>query len=108
MRELLHQIDATEDEAAKATALKLALNYGFVTPLTSLVVVKNDEGQELGEPKEETLDRVDNKYHLAHNNNNNPSANFPSSGSGNIQFLNSTRAMCIVLFIALCQSMFFE
>ena len=107
-RELLDQIDATEDEAGKATALKLALNYGFVTPLTSLVVVKNDEGQELGEPKEETLDRVDNKYHLAHDNNNNPSANFPSSGSGNIQFLNSTRAMCIVLFIALCQSMFFE
>ena len=30
-RELLDQIDATEDEAGKATALKLALNYGFVT-----------------------------------------------------------------------------
>ena len=103
MRELLHQIDATEDEAAKATALKLALNYGFVTPLTSLVVVKNDEGQELGEPQEETVDREDYNY-----NYNNPVANFPSSGSGNIQFLNSTRAMCIVLFIALCQSMFFE
>ena len=63
------------------------------------------EPGELGEPKEETLDRVDNKYHLAHDVNNNPSANFPSSGSGNIQFLNSTRAMCIALFIALCQSM---
>ena len=81
-------------------------------PLTSLVVVKNDEGQELGEPQEETLDRED--YNFNYNNPvakvpyyNNPVANFPSSGSGNIQSLNPTRAMCIVLFIALCQSMFF-
>ena len=108
VRELLDEIDATEDEAAKATALKLALNYGFVTPLTSLVVVKNDEGQELGEPQEETLDRED--YNYNYNNALLPNSidrigSFRSSGSGNIQSLNSTRAMCIALFIALCQSM---
>ena len=109
VRELLDKIDATEDEAAKATALKLALNYGFVTPLTSLVVVKNDEGQELGEPQEETLDREDYNYNPVAKvpYYNNPVAKVRSSGSGNIQSLSSIRAMCIVLFIALCQSMFF-
>ena len=121
VRELLDEIDATEEEAAKATALKLALNYGFVTPLTSLVVVKNDEGQELVESQEETLDREDYNYnynnpvakvpssgkerfHL-HSNSIDRIGSFRSSGSGNILSLNPTRAMCIALFIVLCQSM---
>merc|ERR1719341_1226492 len=56
VRELLNKVEATEDEAAKAKALELALKYGFVTPLTSLVVVRQDEGQEVGQPEEEYPD----------------------------------------------------
>jgi uncharacterized protein YegL len=56
VRELLNKMDATEDEAAKEKALELALKYGFVTRLTSLVVVRKDEGQEAGQDKEETMD----------------------------------------------------
>jgi len=56
VRELLSKMEATEDEAAKAKALELALKYGFVTQLTSLVVVRKDEGEEVGEPEEESMD----------------------------------------------------
>jgi len=56
VRELLNKMEATEDEAAKAKALELALKYGFVTQLTSLVVVRKDEGEEVGEPEEESMD----------------------------------------------------
>ena len=56
VREMLDKMDATKDEAAKAKALKLSLKYGFVTPLTSLVVVRQDKVQEVGKPKEESLD----------------------------------------------------
>jgi len=54
--ELLKKMEATEDEAAKEKALELALKYGFVTRLTSLVVVGKDKGQEVGQDKEETMD----------------------------------------------------
>jgi len=56
VRELLNKMDATEDEAAKEKALELALKYGFVTRLTSLVVVRKAKGQEVGQDKEETMD----------------------------------------------------
>ena len=56
VREMLDKMDATKDEAAKAKALELSLKYGFVTPLTSLVVVRQDKVKEVGKPKEESLD----------------------------------------------------
>lgn len=55
VRELLNKMDATEDKAAREKALELSLKYGFVTRLTSLVVVKKNE-QEVGEDKEDTMD----------------------------------------------------
>lgn len=55
VRELLNKMDATEDKAAMEKALELSLKYGFVTRLTSLVVVKKNE-QEVGEDKEDTMD----------------------------------------------------
>ena len=54
--ELLKKMEATEDEAAKEKALELALKYGFVTRLTSLVVVRKDKGQEVGQDQKETMD----------------------------------------------------
>jgi len=58
VRELLNKMEATEDEEAKEKALELSLKYGFVTRLTSLVVVKKDEEHEVGEASgmEEMMD----------------------------------------------------
>lgn len=61
VRELLNKMEAKEDEAAKKKALELSLKYGFVTQLTSLVVVKKEEGQEVGQDKERE-ERRDSYY----------------------------------------------
>merc|ERR1712032_794848 len=80
VRELLNKVEATEDEAAKAKALELALKYGFVTPLTSLVVVRQDEGQEVGQPEEEYL-YSDYQQNLASNKVPQSNSFAPSSNS---------------------------
>jgi len=103
VRELLNKVEATEDEAAKAKALQLALKYGFVTPLTSLVVVRQDEGQEVGQPEEEYLDS-DYRQNFASNKAPQSNSFAPSSKSFNqyshrlssgVQRLNSTWAIVL-------------
>lgn len=63
------QLSGSEKEDAKNEALKLSLRYGFVTPLTSMVVTK-PEGEStdiLDKPKEgrgEYAQTVDRRTHM--------------------------------------------
>lgn len=51
------QLSGSEKEDAKNEALKLSLRYGFVTPLTSMVVTKpqGEDADVLDKPKEGKL-----------------------------------------------------
>ncbi|CAG9576017.1 unnamed protein product [Danaus chrysippus] len=64
IQQLLDQRDASEDTAAKEhekKALNLALKYSFVTPLTSLVVVKPNETNAVDA---ESVDKNSNNYNF--------------------------------------------
>lgn len=58
------QLSGSEKEDAKNEALKLSLKYGFVTPLTSMVVTKpqGESTDVLDKPKEGKIEYVQTIY----------------------------------------------
>ncbi|VVC40295.1 Hypothetical protein CINCED_3A001874 [Cinara cedri] len=57
-----YEVNKNENSTAKAKALELALRYSFVTPLTSLVVVKPNDTTMSADP--EKIKPIDNRYNF--------------------------------------------